>query len=237
MAKSPEGVRDVIRALEPYHPWLKTLAVINLIGWAVFELWVSFVASPAPDVVWRARTSVWVALLLFDVVAVVWWYGDVASRQHRLAEAMHSDIHRPFVVIDRARGPEPEPMTGPTYVVRNVGPGLSVNVFYVVDEDAGLAIHTLGALEGHGERGLPDALGRSLRNARGAVLQFAVVSERLAGHNGRWTVTANMLMPNGEVVHRAVPLDTEKRGESLRAHLEFQWPTVKTQFSALDQLR
>ena len=243
MAGNPDGVKAIVRAFEPYHAWVKTLIVLNLIGWGIFELWTQSSAvygfALTPDGRWIARTLVWSALLLFDNLVVIWWYADSASKQHRLAETTRGEANRPFAVVDckRVADTEQSPGAQTRYVIRNVGPGLAVNVFYAVDEDAGLAIRALGALEGRGERTLPDGLEQPLRNARGATHVFVMVAEGIASQVGRWTVTINALLPSGEVAHRFVVLDHEKRTDSLRTWLEWHWPTLKTQLSILENQR
>ncbi len=239
MATPPEGMRSTLRLIEPYQAVVKTLVALNLIGWGVFELWASLEAANglawSHDGRWTARTSVWVALLLFDILAVVWWHTDVASRQLRLAETTRAEVNKPFAVIDRKRLPEAEATPGGCvrYTVRNIGPGLAVNVFYVVEDDAGLAIRSIGALSGHGERALPEALESPFRDAR-AAHQFVIVSEGVVSQPSRWTVTANVLLPTGEVAHRVVWLEPEKRSDSLRQWLEWHWPVVKTQIAILE---
>ena len=238
MANPPEGVQSVLRSIEPHQQGIKALALLNLLGWGAFELWAAFVASSAwtVDGRWNARTSVWIALLLLDVVAVAWWYADVASRQCRLAEQTRADTNRPFAVIDRQRMPESEHTPGECarYVVRNIGSGLAVNVFYVVEDDAGLNIRSMGALGGHADRALSDAVERPLRAASGAAHQFVVVAEGLASQAGRWTVTANALLATGEVAHRIVWLEPEKRSDSLRSWLDYHWSAVKSQIAVLE---
>jgi hypothetical protein len=61
-----------------------------------------------------------------------------------------------------------------------------------------------------------------------------VVAEGRASQAGRWTVTANVLLPSGEVAHRIVWLEAEKRSDSLRAWLDYHWSTVKGQIAVLD---
>ncbi len=239
MATPSESIRSTLRSIEPYHAAIKTLVALNLLGWAVFELWAYLEAANglawSHDGRWTARTSVWVALLLFDVLAVVWWHADVACRQLRLAETTRAEINKPFVVIDRKRSAEAEPAAGGCvrYTVRNIGPGLAVNVFYVVEDDAGLAIRSIGALAGLGERALSEALESPFRDAR-AAHQFVIVSEGVVSQPSRWTVTANVLLPTGEVAHRVVWLEPEKRSDSLRQWLEWHWPAVKTQIAILE---
>jgi hypothetical protein len=236
MTNPPEGLQSVLRSIEPYQAGIKALALLNVIGWAAFELWAAFAASSAwtVDGRWNARTSVWIALLLLDVVAVAWWYADVSSRQCRLIEQTRADASRPFAVIDRQRMPESTAGDCARYVVRNIGSGLAVNVFYVVEDDAGLNIRSMGALSGHADRSLSDAVERPLRAASGAAHQFVVVAEGLVTQAGRWTVTANALLPTGEVAHRIVWLDPEKRSDSLRSWLDYHWSTVKGQIAVLD---
>lgn len=240
MANSPESLRSVLRAIEPYHPWLKALAALNVAFWGAFELWASLDADGlTADGLWNARTSVWVATLLFDVLVVVWWYADVACRQYRLAEQTRVEQNRPFAVIDRKRQPAVDDASGEAdrYVTRNIGSGLAVNVFYVFEDDAGLAIQSIGALAGNADRALSESIERPLRAARGASHHFVVVAEGLASQPGRWTVTANVLLPTGEVAHRVVWLEPEKRSDSLRAWLDWHWPAVKAQIAALDNQR
>lgn len=243
MTNTPEGVRSIVRALEPYHAWVKVLVAIDLIGWAAFELWAHLeVASGygwTHEGWWNARTSVWLTLLPFDNLLISWWHWDLANKQHRLTETTRSDVNRPFAVIDRQRGPEAERAPGEhaRYVLRNIGTGLAVNVFHVVEDDAGLAIRSLGALAGRTERALPESLEQPLRDARGAAHQFVIVSEALASHPGRWTVTANVLLSTGEVAHRVVWLESEKRSDSLRAWLDWHWSVVKTQMAVLENQR
>jgi hypothetical protein len=238
MSNPPEGIRSVLRSIEPYQPGVKALALLNVIGWALFELWAVAGGGDAwtVDGRWHARTSVWIALLLFDLVAVIWWYTEVASRQCRLAEQARSDANRPFAVIDRQRMPEAEATPGEhlRYVVRNIGSGLAVNVFYVVEDDAGLNIRSMGALAGQADRALADAVARPLQAAAGAAHHFVMVAEGLASQAGRWTVTVNALLPTGEVAHRIVWLEQEKRSDSLRSWLDYHWPTVKGQIAVLD---
>ena len=239
MANPPEGIRSVLHAIEPYQSAVKALALLNVLAWAAFEFWAA-VASGAEgwtlDGRWNARTSLWIALLLLDLVVVIWWYVDVASRQCRLAEQMRVDANRPFAVIDRQRMPEAESGGGEQvrYVVRNIGSGLAVNVFYVVEDDAGLNIRSMGALAGLADRALSDAVERPLRAAAGAAHQFVVVAEGLASPSGRWTVTANALLSTGEVAHRIVWLEPEKRSDSLRSWLDYHWSAVKGQMAVLD---
>ena len=226
-----------------YWAWLKVLIAIDLLGWLAFELWAYLEGTYGNgwtlDGRWNARTAVWLALLLFDNLLIIWWRGDLESKHQRLMEATRTEVNKPFAVIDRIREPEPEdaPVEPGRYAVRNIGTGLAVNVFYVVEDDAGLAIRSIGALAGQAERALPETLERPLRNARGAALQFVIVAEGLATQLGRWTVTANVLLSTGEVAHRVVWLESEKRSDSLRAWLEWHWSVVKTQVAVLENQR
>jgi hypothetical protein len=234
MANNPEGVRSVLRTSEPYLAWIKLLAAVDLVGWGAFELWARLDAVGwTHDGLWNARTSVWSVLVLFDILVIVWWYADLANKQYRLAETTRSESIKPFAVIDQTHGFEADHRPS-RYVARNIGPGLAVNVLYVVEDDAGLSIQSIGALAGHAERALPESLQRPLRDAHGATHRFLVVSEGLPTQPSRWTATANVLLPTGEVAHRVLRLEPEKRSESLRAWLEFHWPDVKTQLAVLE---
>lgn len=101
------------------------------------------------DGLWNARTALWAGLLLVDNLIVVWWYASLTGKaveaaqsqarvtrdQFRLAQEEQNAKKRPCVVIDWKYLPPRLPTSphGHTYVARNVGPGLALNVVYVED--------------------------------------------------------------------------------------------------------
>jgi hypothetical protein len=151
------------------------------------------------------------AYFLIANLIVLWWYAHqtrlqaeaagaqvtVGLQQYELALRQRQESNKPFVVLERMTDPDRQGFVH--YLIRNVGPGVAVNVFHVSavpetatkEKRAGQArFESLGALAPGASRVLPEPLEAPLRDARGQSLGLALVAEGIAARTARWGLHA-----------------------------------------------
>jgi len=120
---------------------VSTLAVGNVAVWAAIEFAWRTGSSPADA--WTLRMYLASALLLLDNLCVIWWYAHLTKQQKEAAQKQlelagkqlalsgkdYVERNKPVVYSDRWEDPE---RTGNFhYVIRNVGGGFAVNVYFI----------------------------------------------------------------------------------------------------------
>lgn len=192
------------------------VAVMNLVVAIIFEA-----IRPhhlTYDGLWNARTAFWAGLLLFDNLIVVWWYATLTARAVRTSETQaelsrqqlalsresEEEKRKPCVVIDWKFVPSlrPEAPPGHTYVARNVGAGLALNVVFVEDLNAQqLDTNHIGALQAGGEAQLPQTLVNSLNEETPITRKRRLLIAEPVGGNA-WIVSENLKETSGRISHR-----------------------------------
>lgn len=226
-----------------YGVWILAFVFVDAGLWFAFDR-----VRPRPiDGVqfWTLRLLVVSGILWLNNLFVLWWYAHRTEQQYALSVVLRREANKPVAVIDHRRvlasnetGPEHD-----RYVVRNIGPGLAVNVFHVtrqVDNRVGgpfvgpVDVKVVGALEAHGERLLPLFLEHSLQEAVGYGRRVVIVAEGLVTRTARWTVTANALGPSGELMHRLVSLPKPEPNDRLNEWLERHWEQLNQEFAVAE---
>ncbi len=205
--------------LAPEDSWLKiywlqlVLAVVvyALLGAAFFYI------SKTPDQ-WFDFTT---GYLLFINLLVLWWYAhttkrlaetgqkqvEAAQNQYALGLTLRRESNKPFVVLERIIDRDKPGYAN--YAIRNVGPGVAVNVFVGTpapgtqdkQNRAGTyRVDSLGALGSGGISILPDRLDRLLCEEQGRSSGVVLIAEGIDTRTDKWTCTLNALTPGGEVL-------------------------------------
>jgi hypothetical protein len=190
----------------------------------------------------EATTAYFLVVNLF----VLWWYADTtraqadvgltqsrtSQEQYALSLQLREESAMPIVIVERQFVPASE-STGPAdvrYAARNIGPGVAVNSFAVVERESKgkeLGAPTFWSVGGLGtadQRVLPSEVERSLRD--GKVRAVAIVAEGVARRGTRWVVTVNGLSDQGDVVHRLLAGDDSAAEFSLPQLVDAAWPRI-----------
>lgn len=184
-----------------------------------------------------ATTAYFVAANL----VVLWWYADttrlllestrkqVAVSQAQYVHALRiSRIgHKPFVVVERIQREDGYFH----YYVRNIGPGLAVNVWFIREAADGSYIRqSLGALGPNGSRVLFGAFEGDLCN-RDGVFPFALLAEGLLSRTAQWTATVNVRerTRGGEMLSQPLPLRQTRVARNIEKLLADEWPAIREQ--------
>lgn len=211
MKRKAEAAVTTLKHIRPYVPYVAGLGVLNAVIIVLFEF-----LRPAAlswDGLWNARTAIWAGLLLFDNLLVLWWYahltGEVAkstTTQAAVSQRQQDQSERPCVLIEWQFAP-PSLATQPaghTYVARNVGRGIALNVLHVEDLDSpNLELLHIGALEPGQSTQLPTALVERLNVEERDHLErkrHLLIAEPVGGTE--WIVTENRMEPGGRLSHR-----------------------------------
>jgi hypothetical protein len=184
------------------------------------------------DGLWNARTALWAGLLLFDNLVVVWWYANLTRQaveagrqqgqltrevidvsrqqaqasgdQFMLAREADKRAQRPCVVIEwhRKAAPGPGFPEGHTYVARNIGSGLALNVAHIENLDSrDLQLDHIGALGAGESVELPNRLVEML-NCETPVdrRRHVLIAEPVGGHE--WVISENLRESTERISHR-----------------------------------
>ena len=202
---------------------------------------------------WRKGIEATSVYLLLLNLGVFWWYAHLtrelanAAREQAQVTADQFDLsarsweatNQPVAVLERRRETQlkefAKRLEGILYRVRNIGPGLAVNV-YLVEARAQYEfgpVRNVGSLESGGELLVSSDLERSFAAASNRVLRFVLVAEAvdvIGGH--RWFTTLNVRTPDGEVHHRVkrsrkdiqVQLDVR---DFLKGNWEALWQAIE----------
>ncbi|HKY21629.1 MAG TPA: hypothetical protein VJM31_10445 [Vicinamibacterales bacterium] len=230
-----------------------TVVVLNVASIVAFEL-----LRPAQltyDGLWSARTALWAGVLLVDNLLVVWWHAILTSkavdaahqqalvsrRQFEMAQAEQEAKQRPCVVIDWKFMPSPkfEVPAGHTYVARNIGAGLALNVVYVENLDADqLETQHIGALESGGEVPLPQNLVQGLNQEDPITRRRRLLIAEPVGGTA-WIVSENLKETSGRISHRVrMKKLTEEQIERVHRetpeeYIHRHWPAIKGELDAM----
>ena len=128
--------------------------------------------------------------------------------------------HKPIVFVDRVSPSD----GGHDYVMRNVGGGVALNVYFVPEDatpnQSGVwPVRALGSLAADSEKRLPDELSRAFRDSTEHAVPHLLIAEGLYSRTTQWTPTLNYRSPDydpaeGHVEHRvATVLHPSKRFE------------------------
>jgi hypothetical protein len=170
---------------------------------------------------------------------VLWWYAhntrqqvEVGLQQYELAFRQRRETNKPFVVIERVTDLR---AGNAHYAIRNIGPGVAVNVFHVVHKPGSVSkirragvprFESLGALAPGAQRVLPETLEQPLRDAKGESHGAVLVAEGIATRTARWSCTLNALAPSGEVLHRIQPLAVQDENIEISNVLDGAWAEI-----------
>jgi hypothetical protein len=211
--------------------WLGAGIILNVAVALAFEAFRP--QSLTYDGLWNARTGLWAGLLLFDNLAVLWWYAYTTKQQldHSKAAFAESQRHlliaqKPLLYVERVEDPDRRGHV--TYRVRNAGAGSAVNAYYI-----GLAEllfsepRAIGSVAPGDARLLPAEINRILQEG-GAGIKFVIVAEAHYTRTTQWTPTLNVRTQTagrhgGQVLYRtaepAVP-PPRFQYQSLRDYLQ-----------------
>jgi hypothetical protein len=162
--------------------------------------------------------------------------------QHQLALRQRREVNKPFVVLERVA--EADRPGHARYGVRNIGPGVAVNVFHVVSKPgtqtkpnrAGIpTFQSVGALGPGALRVLPDRLEQPLRDARGHGCGLVLLAEGIATRTAKWTCTLNALTPTDEVLCRIQPLSVQDMNIEVGDVLDATWSAIGQELLALQE--
>jgi hypothetical protein len=174
----------------------------------------------------------------------VWWYAHLTSdlahssaNQAVINQQMFERSQRPCVVIEWQHVPPPPGVRDPgwTYVARNVGQGLALNVVHVEDLDSReLNLLHIGALESGRSVELPRELVDRLNREEREPLdrkRHVLIAEPIGG--SEWTVTENRIERGGRVSHRVRTraLSDEQieqiHRETASEYIHHNWPAIQ----------
>lgn len=181
---------------------LVAIAVVVSLNW-------NLVSIPT-EAVFNARAQLTLVGVTSGAAVVALWYAYLtrqlaAAAQRQLAQAGKEYLERnkPVVFIDRWEHPE-QPGNF-HYVMRNVGGGFAVNVYYFGYDNL-LAVPTsLGSLPSGHERRLPDSVNQLLIDGHGG-LKHLLVAEGPYSRTTQWTASINLRSQSagqhhGQVLH------------------------------------
>ena len=175
----------------------------------------------------NATTAYFVAANL----VVLWWYADTTQEQARISQSQldvtigaHRIAHKPFVVVERIQEGE-----GWHYYLRNIGPGLAVNVWLVQEQPDGRPQQqTLGSLGPNGSRLLYGPLERRLC-AEDGVFPFGLFAEGLVTRTAQWTATVNVRerMRGTEMRNQPLPVRQTDEPRTIEQLLIEEWNEIR----------
>lgn len=102
-----------------------------------------------------------------------------------LGYATHRQVNKPIVVVCYC--PD-DSYQGFHYSLRNVGPGVAINIWLLARADNGSVLESAGALGAASDRRLPPTIRVALERRTSPVVVFA---EGLASRTAQWTMTIN----------------------------------------------
>lgn len=175
--------------------------LLNWLVWMAFELGHGQQLSERD--LWPLRMYLASGLLLFDNLCVLWWYAHNTQDQTRQQIREWRIQNKPVVFLDREMVPSgASARSDMRYVVRNVGPGIAINVHLLSAHDDGRwGVDTIGALEAGGSRVLPEHVDQRLEAHAGRLKGRLVVAEAMRMRTAQWMVTVNMPDKTGQVRH------------------------------------
>lgn len=177
LVESSDGDLLTQIARSPVRLSLVTVALI-----AAIEVWLWL--FPEPGGKWSVRVAGWSAVLLFANLIVLWWYAKRTEQNVRLFSVAQRQANKPIVTIDY----RPDDSTsGGHYWIRNVGPGVSINVWLLSFDNGCVVLESIGALGPHDSRHPPSPVRVALEH-RTAVI---VCAEGLVSRTAQWTVTVS----------------------------------------------
>ena len=203
------------------------------------------------DGLWQARLGIATGVLLLANLVVVWWYADLtrrlaesSSEQVEMGRDQREHERMPCVVVEwqylpprimpRPGGDRMGP-AGHTWVARNIGRGIALNVVHVEDlESDELKLLHVGSLDSGGKVELPDALVERLNAEEAEPLQrrrHVLIAEPLGGDE--WFVTENRVERGGRVSHRvrSRKLSREQINQIHRQapgeYIHANWPAIQ----------
>lgn len=208
-----------------------------MVVWAVVRLTV-FRGFNAEDL-WQAQMGLLQGLLLLDTLLVIWWYADLTAslrrasyrqlvlgqQQFRHALGVERIRHKPFVVAVRTELED----TGYAYFVRNIGPGLAANIWYVHEQpDGSCSKRPLGALGPGDSKRLPDDIDRKLCDHDG-LFPFGLAAEGLVTRTAQWTATVNLRQRSrgGEIMSQVFPVTAKPHHRQIDTLLSEQWAELR----------
>jgi hypothetical protein len=184
------------------------------------------------------------SLLLLDTFVAVWWYAHLTNdlarstaSQAAITQQVFERSQRPCVVIEWQHVPPPSGARDPgwTYVARNVGLGLALNVVHVEDLDSReLNLLHIGALESGRSVELPRELVERLNREEREPLdrkRHLLIAEPISGRE--WTVTENRIERGGRVSHRvrtrplSDPQIEQIHRETASEYIHRNWPAIQ----------
>jgi hypothetical protein len=217
------------------------LVLVDLLCWAAV---VNIYQGGDVTLRWQTYLAVWQALLLFDTLLVVWLYTfaaqqqvEVGREQHQLAVDQATAASRPVVVIAWTYVPPPGPgfPAGWKYVVRNIGPGIAINTFYVEDLEApDLTVVHLGALGPGDSIEVPEAIRTVLVGEENDALRrkrHVVLAQPVTGNT--WVASGNLMQNGKRLSHRVKVLTlTQEQHQQLdretpREYVHRNWPAIQ----------
>jgi len=221
--------------LRRYGGWILALALLNWLLWMAFELGHSHELSEKD--LWPLRMYLASGLLLFDNLCVLWWY---AHTTQELAVAAQDEAgqrirewrieNKPVVFLDRDATPSNASADRHVmpYVVRNVGPGIAINVYILSAQvDGRWDVDAIGALEPGACRALPEHVDQLLEAHAGRLSGRLVVAEAMRMRTAQWMVTVNMPDNTGQVRHGYLSESVADGVHTLQELLERHGPTLR----------
>mgnify|MGYP003346867624 CR=1 FL=1 len=184
----------------------------------------------------------WTGLLLFDNLAVVWWYahltGELARtsrKQFDLAAAQHLQANKPIVITERIEDPHTRAFH---YFIRNVGAGTAINVWFL-DDDSKVSprVRSLGALAAKGSRLLIAEVEGSLCNS-GGNFRHVLAAEGIISRTSQWTLTLNARssQAGGEMTHCLARITAVDSSRTIEQLIKDEWADLRIQLSAMPNI-
>jgi hypothetical protein len=172
--------------------WLAVAIVANVIGWIAMRRYGFSGSERVQD------------LALIDTLVAVVWYAILTYRLVQVTSEQAETDRRPFVVIQPQQA-----HVGFTYIVKNIGQGLAVNVVHFVETvpvrpPEELALTYIGALGRREERALPTPVVVRLTQERSNLGDRASHVIAAEYGDGYWIATINLIEKNGRFVHREI---------------------------------
>jgi hypothetical protein len=190
------------------------ILVVALISWRLAGFYVRPGQLTVTDL-YAVRTQIVLIAVTSLTAVIVLWYARLTSimaragqRQIQLAEKDYIERNKPIVFADRVA----DAYGGHEYVMRNVGGGFAVNVFFVPsdatpDTSGQWPVRALGSLSANSERRLPEELNRALCDSANIPVPHLLIAEGPYSRTTQWTPTLNYRSANydpreGHVEHR-----------------------------------
>ena len=202
--------RSLVKFVGSYWFWIIALLMLNVLVWVLTEA----AYGPYLNVqhqqgeLWSVRMYLASGLLLFDNLCALWWYAhstqeqkQAAQQQLQLAGKDYIERNKPVVYSDRWE--DPDRKGAYHYIIRNVGGGFALNVYFV---EPGRLPVALGALAAGAERRLPSDLNDELVKAWTGAMHI-LIAEGPFSRTTQWTATLNYRIPDnvvagGQVEHK-----------------------------------